>query len=154
MGVFRIVGGFGCPSWFFMAKDCWRSNSSEHSSTWRWTSLVPGGVTMGLSTGRPATPARGTEPVSHWQRGPQVRSLHQPTRLITTAQVCGPGRRGTKSTCPGPSQPTMAEDTSTDCAPSPVTSLRNVSRRCRWTLLVSRDLSGRMGQTSGSMEPM
>ena len=27
------LGGFGCPSWFFMAQDCWRSNSSEQSST-------------------------------------------------------------------------------------------------------------------------
>ena len=27
------------PSWFFMAYDCWRSNSSEQSSAWKWTSL-------------------------------------------------------------------------------------------------------------------
>ena len=27
------------PSWFFMAYDCWRSNSSEQSSTSWWTTL-------------------------------------------------------------------------------------------------------------------
>ena len=44
----HLVGGFGCPSWFFMAHDCWRSNSSVHSSTWRWTSQSDLSVLMVL----------------------------------------------------------------------------------------------------------
>ena len=74
--------------------------------------------------------------------------------VIGTSQEISPGKLETRSMSPGPSLPTTEEATSTDCVPRAATSLRNVSRRCHWTSLVSKDLSGLMEQISGLMEPM
>ena len=46
-------------SWFFMAKDCWRSNFSEHSSISRWRTLPSGPESAGAGrdTSGPAPPS-------------------------------------------------------------------------------------------------
>ena len=48
----------------------------------------------------------------------------------------------------------MVEDINTDSVPLKMISLKNVSRRCHWILLVNRDLCGVMDLTTGSMELM
>ena len=145
--------------------ECGSQEDTYYYSPWRAPGSAPVLDSCGMAGGSPEWGHHGAQyrTSSHASQGdrgslslaPGVAGEPSIVDLIVigTSQEISPGKLETRSMSPGPSLPTTEEATSTDCVPRAATSLRNVSRRCHWTLWASRDLSGRTGQTSGSMEP-